>query len=78
VDVARLHGFAATVTVLFADIEGSTLALSSIARYHPEEWSVPLARDKSQAAVPIEEALDIDRELLPWLLWPASAAVANP
>jgi hypothetical protein len=44
------------------------LALSSIARYHPEEWSAALARDKSQAAVPIEEALGIGRELLPWLL----------
>jgi hypothetical protein len=44
------------------------LALSSIARYHPEAWNAALVRDKSQAAVPIEEALDIGRELLPWLL----------
>jgi hypothetical protein len=44
------------------------LALSSLARYHPEEWSAGLARDRSQAAVPIEEALDIGREMLPWLL----------
>lgn len=44
------------------------LALSSIARYHPEAWSAALARDRSRAAVPIEDALDIARELLPWLL----------
>ena len=44
------------------------LALSSLARYHPEAWSAALARDRSQAAVPIEETLDIGREMLPWLL----------
>ena len=44
------------------------LAVSSLARYHPEAWSAALDRDKSREAVPIEEALDIGREMLPWLL----------
>jgi hypothetical protein len=44
------------------------LALSSIARYHPETWTAALARDKSKSAMPIEDALDIGHELLPWLL----------
>ena len=44
------------------------LALSSLARYHPEAWNVALVRDRSRTAVPIEDALDIGREMLPWLL----------
>ncbi|HTX31822.1 MAG TPA: hypothetical protein VMD09_10575 [Solirubrobacteraceae bacterium] len=44
------------------------LVLSSIARYHPAEWSAALARDRSRAAIPIEDGLDIAREMLPWLL----------
>jgi hypothetical protein len=44
------------------------LALSSLARYHPEQWSDTLNRDKAATAIPIEEALNIGREILPWLL----------
>jgi hypothetical protein len=44
------------------------LALSSLARYHPEAWTAALLRDNARTAVPIEEALDIGREMLPWLL----------
>jgi len=44
------------------------LALSSLARYHPERWSDALNRDRSVTAIPIEEALEIGRELLPWVL----------
>lgn len=44
------------------------LTLSSLARYHPEAWSAALMRDRAHTAVPIEEALDIAREMLPWLL----------
>jgi hypothetical protein len=44
------------------------LALSSLARYHPEKWTCALDRDKSQTAIPIEEALSVGREMLPWLL----------
>jgi hypothetical protein len=44
------------------------IALSSLARYHPEIWTAALARDRSKAAIPIEDALDIAREMLPWLL----------
>jgi hypothetical protein len=44
------------------------LTLSSLARYHPEQWNDALDRDKAVTAVPIEEALNIGREMLPWLL----------
>jgi hypothetical protein len=44
------------------------LALSSLARYHPEQWGDALNRDKATTAIPIEEALNIGREVLPWLL----------
>lgn len=44
------------------------LTLSSLARYHPEQWSDALDRDKAVTAVPIEEALNVGREMLPWLL----------
>ena len=44
------------------------LTLSSLARYHPEAWTAALMRDKARTAMPIEEALDIGREMLPWLL----------
>jgi hypothetical protein len=44
------------------------LALSSLARYHPEEWVAALARDKSPSAIAIEDALDAARELIPWML----------
>jgi hypothetical protein len=43
------------------------LALSSLARHHPESWGA-LVRDRSRIAIPIEEALDVAREMLPWLL----------
>lgn len=44
------------------------LTLSSLARYHPEEWRAALVRDRSAVAVPLEEGLDVARELLPWLI----------
>ena len=44
------------------------LALSSLARYHPEAWRGVLMRDRSPEAVPVEDALQIGREILPWLL----------
>jgi hypothetical protein len=44
------------------------LTLSSLAWYHPEAWTGALLRDRARTAVPIEEALDIGRETLPWLL----------
>ena len=44
------------------------LALSSLARYHPEAWRGVLTRDRSPEAVPVEDALQIGREILPWLL----------
>jgi hypothetical protein len=50
------------------------LGLSSLARYHPERWGDALARDKSAAAIPIEEALDIGRDVLPGMLLDAITA----
>jgi hypothetical protein len=48
-------------------------ALSSLARYHPERWTRALNRDRSVTAIPIEETLDVGREILPWLrLWQLS------
>ena len=44
------------------------LTLSSLARYHPEQWNDALDRDKAVTAIPIEEALHVGREMLPWLL----------
>jgi hypothetical protein len=44
------------------------LTLSSLARYHPEQWGDVLNRDKATTAIPIEEALNVGREILPWLL----------
>ncbi len=44
------------------------LTLSSLARYHPEAWTAALMRDRARTAVPIEEALGVGREMLPWLL----------
>lgn len=44
------------------------LALSSLARYHPERWTRALNRDRSTYAIPIEESLDVALEILPWLL----------
>jgi hypothetical protein len=44
------------------------LALSSLARYHPERWIRALRRDRSHVAIPIEETLDVGRELLPHLV----------
>jgi hypothetical protein len=44
------------------------IALSSLARYHPEQWTDALNRDTAITAIPIEDALDIGREILPWLL----------
>ncbi|MCW3027163.1 MAG: hypothetical protein JWN81_374 [Solirubrobacterales bacterium] len=44
------------------------LTLSSLARYYPERWGDALDRDRSPTAVPIEEALEVGRELLPWML----------
>lgn len=42
------------------------LALSSLARYEPDKWLAALDRDQSVTALPIEEALDIAAEMLPW------------
>lgn len=44
------------------------LALSSLARYHPERWGDALSRDGSPSAIPIEDALDVARDALPTLL----------
>lgn len=44
------------------------LALSSLARYEPDAWLAALARDESLLAIPIEEALAIALEMLPWLV----------
>jgi hypothetical protein len=44
------------------------ITLSSLARYHPEQWTDALNRDTAVTAIPIEDALDIGREILPWLL----------
>jgi hypothetical protein len=44
------------------------LALSSVARYEPDAWLAALSRDDSLLAIPIEEALDIALEMLPWFV----------
>jgi hypothetical protein len=44
------------------------LALSSVARYEPDLWLAALARDQSVLAIPIEEALAVAREMLPWFI----------
>jgi hypothetical protein len=44
------------------------LALSTLARYHPERWTSVLDRDRSRLAIPIEEALNAGWALLPRLL----------
>ena len=49
----------------------SLLTLSSLARYYPEQWADALDRDRSRTAIPIEEALEIGREILPWMLFHA-------
>jgi hypothetical protein len=54
----------APLAVWFATL----LALSSLARYHPERWMRALQRDRSRLAIPIEETLDVGRELLPHLI----------
>lgn len=51
------------------------LALSSIARYQPEAWHDALARDRSKSAIAIEQALEVSRELLPWMLLSALESV---
>lgn len=53
------------------------LTLSSLARYHPEQWNDALDRDKSLTAIPIEEALEIGREILPWMFVHALAAAKD-
>ena len=53
---------------LSEDWWATLLALSSLARYHPERWTAALRRDQSQLAIPIEEALAVARELLPYML----------
>jgi len=42
------------------------LALSSLARYHPEAWRDALDRDVAATAVAIEAAIDLTLELLPF------------
>jgi YaaC-like Protein len=42
------------------------LALSSVARYHPDAWRQALDRDTAATAVAIEEAIDLTLELLPY------------
>jgi hypothetical protein len=44
------------------------LALSSVARYEPDLWLAALERDRSLVAIPVEEALAIAREMLPWFI----------
>jgi hypothetical protein len=44
------------------------LALSSVARYSPDRWAAALARDRSVAAIPVEEALQVAQEILPYVL----------
>lgn len=53
------------------------LALSSLARYHPERWIRALRRDRSRVAIPIEESLDVGRELLPHLVLTHLTQCAN-
>lgn len=42
------------------------LALSSVARYHPDTWRQVLNRDEVATAMAIEEAIDVALELLPY------------
>lgn len=42
------------------------LALSSLARYHPDAWQRALDRDQAATAVAVEEATDLTLELLPY------------
>jgi hypothetical protein len=42
------------------------LALSSLARYHPDDWQRALDRDRAATAIAIEEAIDLTLELLPY------------
>jgi hypothetical protein len=51
------------------------LGLSSVARYAPDRWLRALDRDTSVMAIPIEEALGIAAEMLPWLLFDALTGV---
>jgi hypothetical protein len=42
------------------------LALSSVARYHPDTWREALDRDDAPTAMAIEEAIEMTLELLPY------------
>jgi hypothetical protein len=44
------------------------LAMSSLARYEPDRWMKALDRDSSPMAIPIEKAIALAHEILPWLV----------
>jgi hypothetical protein len=50
------------------------LTLSSLSRYHPEQWNDALDRDKAVTAVPDQGSIECRARELPWLLikalWP--------
>ena len=51
-----------------AAMYASLLGLSSLARYHPDAWQAALNRDLAETAITIETAIDLARELLPYIV----------